>query len=100
MEWFSANWFQILTLLGVIVTQAVSHGVARAERHRMADDLGKLRQDVDAIAHDFQIHATNPDVHVNHILLKLFDERFDAIKTEQADTRIDVQRIETLLTSK
>lgn len=100
MEWLAANWFQLITLLGVILSWAVHYGISTARQAAMSEKFEEMEEKLDAMDKTFQVHTTNSDIHVSHTLLKLFDERSDFIKQQFADMRNDVQRIEGLLTAK
>lgn len=98
MEWLGSNWFQLVTLLGVIVSWAVHYGISTARWAAMSSKVDELEKTLDGVEKTFQLHCNNSEIHVSHTLLRLFDERSDFIKQQFADMRNDVQRIEGLLT--
>lgn len=97
MEWLSQNWFQLFTLLGVIVSWAVHYGISKARWEAMSIKVGELEKTLTDMDKNFSVHTTNSDIHVSPTLLKLFDERFDFIKLQAHETRADIQRVEELL---
>ena len=98
MEWLSTNWFQLITLLGVILSWAVHYGISAARWAAMSKQVDEMESNIDSMDKRFQVHTTNSEIHVSHTLLKLFDERSEYIKSQFAEMRNDVQRIENLLT--
>ncbi len=97
MEWLSANWFSILTLVGVLGGWLIHYGTSKQRNGQVIKDVGEIKTTLDAVCEQFNAHALNADVHVNHLLLKLFDERFATISANVGDARTDIQRIETML---
>lgn len=107
MDFLSQHWFQIITLVILGGGWLVQHGASKQRNTTVVEEIGKLtkkvgdlEEKVDADIKNFQAHVANPDIHVNSIMMKLFDERFDFIKQQQADTRTDISRLENILTSK
>jgi len=98
-EWLANNWFQVLTLLGIVVSWAVHYGISSARWKGVGDKVDEMEKTLDQMDKTFQMHCNNGDIHVSHTLLKLFDERADFIKQQFADMRNDVQRIEGILTA-
>lgn len=61
--------------------------------------MNEMEDKLEAAVRSINSHAANNDIHISHLLLKLFDERFESIRVAQAETRTDVQRIEVILTA-
>lgn len=90
MEWFQQNWFSVVSLLLVAGGWLVQMGVFKSK-------MAVMEKNLENVCEKFNEHCTNPDLHVNKLLMTLFDERFASIKKEQSETRSDVKRIENLL---
>jgi hypothetical protein len=97
MEWLLANLFSILTLVGVVGGWLIHYGTSRQRNGQVIKEVGEIKTKLDTVCEQFNAHALNADVHVNHLLLKLFDERFATISANVGDARTDIQRIETML---
>lgn len=85
----------------------MQHGASKQRNENVVAEIAKLgerfedlEEKVDTDIANFQSHTANGDIHVNSLMMKLFDERFDFIKQQQVDTRNDIQRIENILTSR
>ena len=90
MEWFAQNWFSVFSLAVVVAGWLVQMGVLKSK-------MVEMEKTLETVYNKFNEHCTNPDLHVNKLLMTLFDERFASIKKEQSETRQDVKRIENLL---
>lgn len=97
MEFLQANWFSVLTLIGVIGGWLIHYGTSKQRNGQLIEEVGEIKEKLDQVCEQFNAHALNADVHVNHLLLKLFDERFATISANVGDARTDIQRIETML---
>ena len=90
MEWLSQNWFSVLTVVFVVGCSLMQTGVFKSK-------ITAMEKTLESVCNKFNEHCSNPDLHVNRLLMTLFDERFASIKKEQSETRQDVKRIENLL---
>ncbi len=90
MEWFASNWFSFFSLVIVASGWLVQMGVLWAK-------IAEMEKTLEIVGNKFNEHITNPELHVNKLLMTLFDERFGTIKKEQTETRNDVKRIENML---
>jgi hypothetical protein len=106
-EFLSQNWFHFVTIAVLIGGWLVRSGAEKQRNTQLIEELGKVSNRIDDLENTmdtaekaFHAHAGNADIHVNAMLLRLFDERFDFMKQQQLDTRHDIQRIENLLTAK
>jgi hypothetical protein len=99
MDFLQANWFSLLAIAAYVVDRIIT----RAKRDEKIDQLIRKMAETEAKMEraitTMDAHIANPDIHVNTLLLKLFDERFESMIKEQSETRIDVQRIESMLTN-
>ncbi len=96
-EWLIQNWFQLFTLFGIVISWAVHYGISKARWESMSERVSEMEKMLNDMDKSFQVHTANSDIHVSHVLLKLFDERFDFIKQQTAETRNDIQRVEAIL---
>ncbi len=90
MEWFAQNWFSFFTLVILAGGWLVQMGVLKSK-------IAVMEKTLESVCDKFNDHCTNTDLHVNKLLMTLFDERFASIKKEQSETRQDVKRIENML---
>lgn len=90
MEWLAQNWLSVLTVAASCGGWLVQMGVFKSK-------MAEMEKTLETVCNKFNEHCTNPDIHVNKLLITLFDERFASIKKEQSETRSDVKRIENLL---
>lgn len=97
MEWFSQNWFQVLTLMGIVLSWAVHYGISTQKWASMAKKVDLIENTLNEVQKSFSLHTNNSEIHVSVTLLQLLNERSDYIKQQFADTRADIQRIEALL---
>ncbi|MBK8468106.1 MAG: hypothetical protein IPL32_20015 [Chloracidobacterium sp.] len=93
-EWLATNWFQVLTLLGIVFSWAVHYGISTARWKSMSDKVDEMEVTLNNMQSSFQVHTANSEIHISGTLLKLFDERSDFIKQQFSETRADIQRIE------
>src|SRR5438477_13081489 len=98
-EWLSQNWFQVVTLAGVVLSWAVHYGISHARWDAMSKKVDEIEKQLVEMDKSFQVHTNNSDIHVSPTLLQLFNERAKYIElqfldTRQqfADTRADIQR--------
>lgn len=87
-------------LAALIIDKAVTRGKRDEKMQQVIDKVDELEQRFDAAVEGFNKHCSNPDIHINQILLKLFDERFDTIRLAQQRHTTDIQRIEVMLQQK
>ena len=90
MDWLSQNWFSVVSLL-------ILAGGFLMQMGGLKSKITEMEKTLTTVCDKLGEHCSNPDLHVNKLLMTLFDERFASIKKEQSETRSDVKRIETLL---
>jgi hypothetical protein len=97
MEFLQGNWFSLLLVAAYIGERIITWAKRDAKFDRVIEKMAEADIKMERAIKTIDSHIADPNVHVNAILLKLFDERFDYMKKEQNDTRTDIQRIESLL---
>lgn len=98
MEWLSLNWFQLITLLSVVLSWAVHYGISMARWTAMSDKVDDMEEKLDVMDKVFQVHITNSEMHVTPTFRQLCSERHEYTKKQFDDTRSDIQQIKNLLT--
>lgn len=96
-EWLTTNWFQAVTLIGIVIGWAVHYGISQARWNTVSDKVDEMEDTLDGVQESINIHTSNTEIHVSSTLLQLFDERSDYVKQQFTDTRNDIQRIEGML---
>lgn len=99
-EWLAANWFQVLTCVGIFGGWLIHYGVSKANRDAMSKKVGDLEDKFVGMDQRMTLHTTDSGIHVNQTLLQLFKERADYSKQQFADVRKDIERIENILTQR
>lgn len=97
MDFLTANWFSLLMLAILVMDRAITRGKRDEKMQQVIDKVEEIETVLDEAVKRFNEHCTNPDIHINQILMRLFDERFSGVRKELADTRTDIQRIEHML---
>jgi adenosine deaminase len=97
MEFLQANWFSFLMLAVLVIDRAWTRGKRDEKMQQVIDKVSEIETKLDTASENFNKHCQDPDIHINKILLKLFDERFEAIKKDVGEGRTDIQRVETML---
>lgn len=119
MDFLQGNWFSLLTVISV----GVGYLWRRGKRDGKMDEViskvdgfekvieSKIKQSADGVSNKidqvtmalasherkFNDHVANKDIHVTDMLLELLKERHDYNKNEFANTRTDIQRVESLI---
>jgi hypothetical protein len=110
MEFLQGNWFSILAVAAYVVTELVKRGKKDQKMDGVSEKLDTFVKDVmtsvqslatSFAAHErrFNEHVANSDIHVTEMLLELLKERHDYNKNEFSNTRTDIQRVESMLSS-
>jgi glutamine synthetase len=81
----------------IVVERAVSYGVAKAKAQEVINKVAEMEKTVETFVGKFYTHANDSSMHLTPSLMDLLKERNDYVKTELANTRTDVQRIEQML---
>jgi hypothetical protein len=117
MEFLQGNWFSILVIGAYVIERVVTWAKKDAQAESLAkkveDSDGKMTAAVKAIdvkmdeyleamsehIKAFNLHVADTDMHITPMLIELLKERHDYSKNEFANTRTDIQRVETMLSS-
>src|SRR5689334_21578571 len=104
MEFLQGNWFSIL-LVAVYVAERLITWAKQGERmEQMIKKVTDVEEKIDEAARtfgehvdSFNQHVSDSSIHVTDMFQQLLHERNEYMKQQFAETRSDVQRIETLL---
>lgn len=105
MEFLQGNWFSILTVAVIAAGWFITRGRREGKMDEVITKVDGLDKKFDKAseafdAHEkrFNDHIGDSNMHITPTLLDLFKERHEYAKKEFADTRNDIQRVESLLT--
>jgi hypothetical protein len=110
MDFLQGNWFSLLCVAVYVVAELIKRGRKDQKAAGVSKKVDELAvsfvKSMDTLsasfaAHErkFNDHVANSDIHVTDMLLELLKERHDYNKNEFANTRTDIQRVETMLST-
>lgn len=97
MEFLQTNWFPLLMVVVLVIDRAVTRGKHTEKMEQVIAKVDEMEETLGGVAEKVAEHVGNSDMHVTQTLTDLFRERNDYVKTELANTRRDVRRIEEML---
>jgi chorismate mutase len=97
MEFLTANWFSIACVLVYVAGQLINRARKDTKMDEMIQKIDSVANNFTAHERRFNEHVGDSDIHITPTLLELLKERHEYAKKEFADTRTDIQRVETLL---
>ena len=95
MDWLTQNWFQLLTLVCVVIGWAITYGRQKEETAQICKKVEDLEKEVEKITTTINNHNANSDIHVNARLTLLLDERFSALRSDVQRLERKIDRIDT-----